>query len=224
MEFGKAFSFPFEDQDWIKKLGIAGLLLLVPILGTLVVAGWAIEVTRRVILRDPQPMPDWSNFGDYIMKGLQMWVIGFVYSLPLILVSACSQGATFFMQDSSTSDQTMMTALAVLTACFACVTILYGIFIGFIIPAAFARFAVTGQMGAAFRFGEVLALVRAAPAAYLIVLLGSIVASLVGSLGIILCVIGVVFTYAYAMVINAHLWGQAYRIASPDPGGMQQTF
>lgn len=60
-------------------------------------------------------------------------------------------------------------------------------------------------------------MVRAAPSAYLIVLLGSIVAGLVGSLGIILCVIGVVFTYAYAMVVNAHLWGQAYNVATGGP-------
>lgn len=220
MEFGKAFSFPFEDQDWIKKLGIAGLLLIIPILGTLVVAGWALEVTRRVIQRDSQPLPDWSNFGDYIMKGLQMWVIGFVYSLPIILVSACQQGALVFMQDGSNTDQTMVTALAVLSACFACVMIVYGIFIGFFLPAAFGRFAATGQMGAAFRFGEVFALVKAAPAAYLMVLLGSIVAGLVGSLGIILCVVGVLFTYAYAMVVNAHLWGQAYNVASSGQSAM----
>jgi len=224
MEFGKAFSFPFEDQDWIKKLGIAGLLLLVPILGTLVVMGWAIEVTRRVILRDPQPLPDWSNFGDYIMKGLQMWVIAFVYSLPIILVSACQQGALIFLQEGSNTDETMMTAIGILSACLACGMLLYSIFIGFFLPASFGRFAATGQMGAAFRFGDVLALVKAAPAAYLIVLLGSFVSALIGSLGIILCVIGVIFTYAYAMVVNAHLWGQAYNVASPGQGGIQQTF
>jgi hypothetical protein len=50
----------------------------------------------------------------------------------------------------------------------------------------------------------------------LIVLLGSIVAGFVGSAGVILCVIGVLFTYAYAMLVQSHLWGQAYNAAKPS--------
>jgi hypothetical protein len=212
MEFGRAFSFAFDDKDWVKKIGIAGLLLIIPILGFLVVAGWALEITRRVIQRDPEPLPDWSNFGDYIVKGLMMWVVGFVYALPIILVSACQQGSLIFMQEGG--DDTVMTAISALSICFSCVIFIYSIFMGFVLPAAYAKLAATGQIGAAFRFGEVFGLVRSAPAAYLIVLLGGIVAGVIGSLGLILCVIGVVFTYAYAYVIMAHLWGQAYNVAT----------
>ena len=221
MDFGKAFSYPFEDQDWIKKLGIAGLLLIIPIFGALVVAGWALEITRRVIHREVQLLPEWSNIGDHFMKGLQVWVIGFVYSLPIILVSACQQGAVIFMQEGS--DETLTTVLGILSACFACVMILYGLVIGVVLPAAIGRFAATGQMNSAFKFGEVIAMVRKAPSAYLMVLLGSIVASLIGSLGVILCVIGVLFTYAYAMIINAHLWGQAYNVTTDFQSPMGTT-
>ena len=28
MDFGKAFSFVFEDEDWIKKIGVGGLISL----------------------------------------------------------------------------------------------------------------------------------------------------------------------------------------------------
>lgn len=221
MEFGRAFTFAFDDKDWVKKIGIAGLLLIVPILGGLVVMGWALEITRRVIHRESDVLPDWSNFGDYIVKGLMVWVIGFVYSLPIILVSACQQGGLILLQNNG--DDTMVTAVTVLSICFSCVVILYSLVMGFVIPAAYARLAVTGQLGSAFRFGEVIALVRAAPSAYLIVLLGSIVAGLIGSVGVILCVIGVVFTYAYAIIIMAHLWGQAYNVASGG-SSLQATY
>jgi hypothetical protein len=222
MEFGKAFSFAFEDQEWVKKIGIAGLLLIIPILGALVVAGWGLEVTRRVIQRDPNPLPDWNDFGGYFMKGLQLWVIGLVYSLPIILISVCQQAGTIMMQDSS--DDTLLTVITILTVCFSCVTLVYSIFIGLVLPAAFGKFAATGQMGSAFRFGEVIAMVRSAPSAYLIALLGSIVAGIVGSLGLILCIIGALFTYAYAIVINAHLWGQAYNVANPGQAPLQPTY
>lgn len=212
MEFGRAFSFVFEDQDWVKKIGIAGLLLIVPILGGLVVSGWALEITRRVIHRETEVLPDWSNFGDYLVKGLMLFVVGFVYALPIILVSACQQGGILFLQNNG--DETTTSIIAALSICLSCVMILYSIVLGFVLPAAYARLAVTGQLGAAFRFGEVIGLVRAAPAAYLMVLLGEVIAGFIGSLGLILCIIGVVFTYAYAMAMMAHLWGQAYNVAS----------
>ncbi len=218
MEFGKAFTFAFEDKDWIKKLGIAGLLLIIPIIGWLAVAGWGIELTKRVIARDPNPLPEWSNFGDLLMKGLMVWVIGFVYALPIILISGCQQGVVLALQNQD--DDTLATAVTALSFCFSCVTFIYSIFLGFTLPAAYGKYAFTGQLGSAFRFGEVFGMVRKAPSAYLIVLLGSIVAGIVGGLGIILCVIGMLFTYAYAMVIQAHLWGQAYNVAESTPTSM----
>jgi hypothetical protein len=210
MEFGKAFSFAFEDKDWIKKLGIGALLMIIPFIGWLVVAGWGIEITKRVIQHDPQPLPDWSDFGGYLVKGLQVFVIGLVYSLPIILVNICQQGVTLFGQQGDTTDQTILMAVTVLAVCFGCVSFIYSIFLGFILPAALGNFAATGQMGAGFRFGEVFGLVRAAPVAYLLALLGGFVASLIASLGLILCVIGILFTAVYAYTINAHLYGQAY--------------
>ncbi len=219
MEFGKAFSFAFEDPDWLKKLGIGALLMIIPIIGWLVVAGWGIEVTRRVIQHDPQPLPDWSDFGGYLVKGLQVFVIGFVYALPVILVNACQQGITVFgQQGNSSSDQTMLTVLMVVGICFGCVSFIYSIFLGFVLPAALGSFAATGQMGAGFRFAEVFGLVRAAPVAYLLTLLGGFIASLIASLGLIVCIIGVLFTAVYATTINAHLYGQAYNEATAARG------
>jgi hypothetical protein len=216
MNIGKAFTFAFEDKDWLKKIGIAGLVMLIPLIGQITVGGWALEVTRRVIQRDPETLPDWSAFGDYLVKGLKMFVIGLVYALPIILLSICANVPFMFLQDSG--DDTMITLISTASICISCLSGLYGIALGFVIPAAFANFVVTGDLGAAFRFSEVFGLVRAAPAAYLLALIGSIVAGVVASLGLILCFIGVIFTMAWAYVIQSHLWGQAYNEATAQKG------
>ena len=216
MEFGKAFSFPFEDQEWLQKLGIAALIMIIPILGQFIVAGWALEITRRVIQRNPQPLPDWSDFGGHLVRGLQVAVIGLVYSLPIILVSACQQGFVIALQNNN--DNTVLTAMTALTVCLSCFSLVYGLFLALVVPAAMGKFAATGQIGAAFRFGEVFGLVRAAPAAYLITLLGGLVAGLVAMLGLVVCIIGVIFTAAYAYAINGHLYGQAYNEAVATGG------
>jgi len=216
MEFGKAFTFAFEDKDWLKKLGIAGLVMLIPLIGQITVAGWAVEITRRVIQRDPETLPDWGAFGDYLVKGLKLFVISLVYALPIILISVCAYSPFMFLQNSS--DDTVLTLISVISICISCVVALLAIVLGFVLPAALAKFAATGDIGSAFRFSEVFALVRAAPSAYLLVLLGSIIAGLIASLGVILCIIGVIFTQALAFAIQGHLWGQAYNASMTNKG------
>ena len=220
MEFGKAFSYVFEDPDWLKKVGIAALVSLIPLVGQIIALGWSLEVTRRLIRREPALLPDWSDFGGHVMRGLQVFVIGLVYALPVILVSACNNIIPLFMNDSS--NDTMSSILLIVTICFSCVIFIYSIFLGLVLPAAVGNFAATDQLGAGFRFAEVFGLVRAAPAAYVIVLLAGIVSGIVASLGIILCFIGIFLTSAYAYAVNAHFIGQAYNQAMAAKG-MQVT-
>ena len=206
MEFGKAFTYVFEDDDWIMKTIIAALVSLIPIIGQITVMGWGLEVTRRVIKQEPNPLPDWSDFGGHIVKGLVAWVIGFVYALPIILIWICPTVLLAVAGD----DDTVMTIYSVVSACFGCLTFLYAILLLLLYPAAIGKYVDTGEFGAAFRFGEIWGLVRAAPGAFLMTILGALIAGIIAPLGLILCFIGVLWTQAYAVLINSHLWGQAY--------------
>ena len=89
---------------WIKKIAIAALFVLIPFIGPLFLAGWGLEITRRVIKEDPEPLPGWSNFGNYLVKGFQLIIIGFVYALPIILIQACTQGAYLAGADNFAGD------------------------------------------------------------------------------------------------------------------------
>jgi 4-hydroxybenzoate polyprenyltransferase len=40
MDFGLAFSYPFQDQDWFKKIAIAAVIALFPVVGWFAVFGW----------------------------------------------------------------------------------------------------------------------------------------------------------------------------------------
>jgi len=209
MEFGKAFTYVFEDDDWIMKTIIAALVSLIPIIGQIIVMGWGLEVTRRVIKQEPNPLPDWSDFGGHIVKGLVAWVIGFVYALPIILIWICPT----VLLAAAGDDETVMTIYSVVSACFGCLTFLYVILLLLLYPAAIGKYVDTGEFGAAFRFGEIWGLVRAAPGAFFMTILGALIAGIIAPLGLILCFIGVLWTQAYAVLINSHLWGQAYNEA-----------
>jgi hypothetical protein len=229
MDFGKAFSYVFEDPDWIKKIGIAGAIALVSmvlsvvvigIIGFIPLIGWMLEIMRRVINRDPQPLAGWDDFGAYFSKGLQGFVVALVYTLPLILINACAQLIPLALAGAGNSDSANAAAGAVgiVSICLGCLSFVYGLFVGIVMPAALGTLAATGQIGAAFRFGDIFGMIRSNPGPFIIAFLGSILAGIIGGLGVIACVIGVAFTYAYSMAIQAHLYGQAYSQASASRG------
>lgn len=207
MDFGLAFTNSFKDPDWLKKIAIISLVGLIPIVGQFVVLGWALEIARRVIGGDSQPLPE-LNFGEQLVKGFQSWLIALVYALPMILAIIPLAIVDTLAANAGGEAQNL---LAGVTLCASALFFLYGLFMGFILPAAYGRFADKGSLGAAFHFGEVLGLVRNNPAAYLIVLLGYLVAGFIAPAGFILCFIGVILTGTYAQAIIFHLVGQAYR-------------
>ena len=215
MDIGKALTYPQQDPDWLKKFIIAGALYLVPIVGQLLVAGYALEITRRVIENNPRLMPEWGDWGTLFRKGLNVFVVGLVYALPIILLALCSWVPSFALGFTSSSDNSnagiLGTVAGIVGICFGLLILVYAIFLGVTVPAALGRVAATGELGAAFRFGEVVALVRSKLTTYLIVMLVSgLAASVLASLGTIVCFIGVAFGAAYALLIAAHLHGQAY--------------
>lgn len=210
MDFGKAFTFVFDDEEWIKKIGIGGLLSLIPILGGFVVLGWAVEITKRVIKGEAEVLPDWSDFGGYLTKGFLAFLVAFVYLLPVILVQSCT--SLPFLYENA--DETWTTIFTIVTICTSCFTALYSLLAYLVLPAAIGGYAATGELGAAFKLGGIFRMVKDNLGTYGLVLLGGIVASLVASLGTIACVIGVLFTLVYSLAINGHLWGQAYQVSA----------
>jgi hypothetical protein len=132
-----------------------------------------------------------------------------VYAIPLIIFYVPIIVLTTMAGQSDTID----TVITIAGLCCGGLMLLYGLLLLVVLPAAMGNYLATDLMGAAFRFGEVFGLLRAAPGAYLMVLLGGLVAGFIGSLGSIACLIGVLATAAYASAVMGHLYGQAYRAA-----------
>jgi hypothetical protein len=209
MDFGKAFTYVFDDEEWIQKIAIGGLLALTGI-GLIPLIGWGIEITRRIIRGEGESLPDWNDFGGYITRGLFVFIILFVYMLPIMVLQSCSLIPLAF---ESADQDTFTTAFTVMSTCVSCVTFLYSIAAYLVLPAAIGLYADTDKLGDAFKFGDVIKIVRLNFETYLVVFLGVLLSSLISSLGLIACFVGVFLTTAYAVAINGHLWGQAYALS-----------
>ena len=212
MNFGAPFTFPFEDPDWLKKIALAALVSLIPIVGQLFIAGWGLEVARRVIKGESNLLPD-INFGEHLGLGFKQMVIGFVYALPLIVlwipIAVVGAGGAAAGMD----EETLAIVVSVISCCCGGLMFLYGLLLAFMVPAALGRFLDSGELGAAFKVKEVFALVKAAPVPFLIAIAGSIIAGFIAPIGGIAFGIGAIFTAAYAMAIMGHFYGQAYNEA-----------
>jgi hypothetical protein len=217
MDFGKAFSFPFQDPDWAKKILIPALVLLIPILGQIVVLGWALDITRRVIRQDPQPLPE-LDFGKNLSDGFKGFVISLVYAIPAIIFSLPPAIISAVAGSGDSNMENIGPLMGIVMVCCYGLLFIYGLALNVVLPAALGHFIATENLGAAFRFSEVFGLVRAAPGAYLMVLLGIILAGIIGGLGSIVCFIGVIATYAFAFAVEGHLYGQAYNEATSNRG------
>ncbi len=217
MDLAKAFSFVMDDPEWIKKIFIGGLVSLIPLIGPLIAFGYVIAIGRNVIRGNPQPLPEWSDWGQMIVDGLYAFFITLIYSLPVILVLCLIMAPAIVISNASGDDEVAVNVSVSLAACCIIVfNLVYSIVVyGFLFPAALARYADTGDAMSALRFGEIFAIARANPAAFLIVLLINWVAGFLASFGVILCCVGVLFTTFYAWCVTGYAYGQAYLEANP---------
>jgi hypothetical protein len=222
MDVGRSFSFVVDDKDWAVKILIAAgillggillsWLLLIPlILAAALLTGYALEITRRVIRGDAQLLPEWNDWGALIADGLKVIVIGIVYALPMIAVAVCVGVPAGLLGESNSSAAVALSNL--FSGLLTVASLAWGIFLAFVLPAAIGFFADTGEMASAFRFGEVLALVRRNLSTYLVTVLMSWVALIVGGLGKLACGVGWLATFPYAHMVIGHLTGQAYLVA-----------
>ncbi len=206
MDFGLSFTYVFQDEEWIKKILIGAVAFLIIFIGWIPLLGWMIEIARRVIRQDPQPLPDWSDLGGLFSLGLKGLVIAIIagilpgiLALPYAVLSALADNSdTIFM---------------IYSVCYGCFNLLYSIILALGLPASFGILAATDQLGDALNPSKIFGLVRADIAAYVMAVIGGFIAGIVGNLGTILCGIGVLATMAYSVAIMGHLYGQAYRQA-----------
>jgi hypothetical protein len=214
MDFTRALTFPFEDDEWLSKLGLGLLISLIPIIGNpLAVRGWSFRLAQAVKRGDPTPMPDWSDFGGKLGKGLMVWLAGFIYQIPTIVVF-CLLWGVFFLPAMSGGNDDLATALAggasIIAVCCLCVVFLYAIAAGLVYLAGYLRYMDNeDEFGTFFQFGDNIALLRENIGDFGMFILYLFLAGLIASL-----VSGVTFGLGgllaapFMMYFGGHLTGQ----------------
>lgn len=209
MNFARAFRFPFGDTSWVSKILIGTLVSLVPILN-FAAYGYAADVTRDVSNGRETPLPEWNNFGATWVRGLKMFAVQLLYSLPLyvvlfpLLFSVAASAA-------NSPDGQLSGSGVTLLGCGGLLLCLAALALAPIIFAASSRFAVTDRFSEAMP-GPTLAMLRGHWRPWILAMLFLLGASLV--IGVVsACTFGLLaipLTF-YIQLAAAHWFGQAFR-------------
>lgn len=163
MDVSTAAAFFRDDQRWVSKLLIGAVLiffsfLLIPIP---FVVGYSLAVSRNVMNGEPQPLPEWDDWGKLFMDGLYVIIAQFVYTLPFWILACIGFAATIgFGSLSEMSEEAATAGLLATFGVVGCLALLLWIALVFITPAIYIQYVRTNDFGACFRFGEVFGIVR----------------------------------------------------------------
>ena len=195
---GEAFSFVFRSRNWFGRIAVGALCVLFfwLIIPALILLGYFVE-TARVISRGERELPPWTDIGQKLSDGFMLAVVLFIWNLPGSILSSAGGGWRCIDSNCSYAPG----ALAPLGG-------LYSLLLGLLTAAIWSQF-LDGGFAAAFDFRAIFRRAGMQPGMTVLVWLMVIVAGVVSAIiGVLLIVIGLLFTIPYAMAVSSHLYAQ----------------
>jgi hypothetical protein len=199
------------------KVLIGGIVLLIPIVN-FAVYGYMLTTLKNVADGQPNPLPEWNDFGAHFMKGLYAAVGVIVYLLPGIVVICCAQVLTIGLSTvagaagGNDAGGTVAGIVGILGLCLMCIAYLYIFVAALTMYAPLTRFAMSAnQLSLFWDFRGNLAFIQKNLTNYIIALLITFVAAFVAEFGIILCIVGVLFTLFWSTLVAANVFGQLWK-------------
>jgi len=219
VDIGRAFAYPFEDSDWLKKVVIGGILNLIPIVNFATV-GYAIQEMERVSRGEWVPLPEWDNFGDKFMNGLIIGIALIVWLVPVWILLGASIVPIVL---SSMAHRSSSAGLgASLLAMF--LGGIWSFVVAILYPAIAMNYARKRTFGSCFEFSSIVGMVMADPGSYvlgIVAYLGAaILVGLIAQIPFIGWIIGLLGGF-YVLLVLAGAYGQV--LASISPGAVASS-
>jgi len=211
-DLGKSFSFAFKDPDWVPKFLIAALFMILAIvgIGIFVIAGYMVIVTRRAMKGEDRGLPDWRDLGVMFVLGFKYCIVYLLYLLPmfilfipLVALSAITRAA---------GEAGIVESLAVIYSFGMILLVMpYSIAFTVIVPIINYRFAERGRIADALDISAVVRDFKANWQNTLVVALIAVGIQSLAGIGLVLLIVGVIFTIFYSYLVSAHMCGVLYR-------------
>lgn len=208
-------SVRYPSSNW-KKVVILGILFIISflIIPVFLVMGYVFRVLKAS-LAGLDELPEFDEWGEMFIDGIKIFVVEFVYFIiPAIVILLGTWGAiTSMIATQGVGSVAAPTALLGLSGGALVVGIILAIIFGLVAVIAIANMAYyNGELGAAFRFSEILGIISQIGWVnyiiwYIVMMvigfIGGIIASILNIIPLIGFVIAVLVVYPYLYMVFA---------------------
>ena len=203
LNIGRVLGYMFEDPEWVKKVLIGGLLLLIPIIGIALDFGYFISHYKNMKSGKDIPLPEWKNFGNLFKNGIKFFGAIFIYAFPVIFLEIIYFGIQIyniylFVNTSGQKNLYIMHGkifLLPLVGMFIYFfIILYSFFLNFIIPGIIIEFTENFSISDCLKLSEIFPMIKENFLSFFIVFILFFAINMMASIGFLLCCVGILFT------------------------------
>jgi uncharacterized protein DUF4013 len=210
-----AFTWPIRDPHWVTKTLIIGLILLLPIVGAINGVGWMLAALDRLRAGDETLPP--GHFG-YLGRGIRLFAVYVVYGLAVVVISAAVYipAVLVVTHEGRGAVNAGLISVGLLLSLFSFTLATFGLLaLNFATPAIVLA-TERGGIAGGLEVARVLRHARASVINTLIAGLMLIAAGFVGSLGAVACGIGIIFSTAYSLAMQAWIV-RSFEVGSKGP-------
>jgi len=229
IEHMRMIHYVFENPNWLMNILLAGLCVLIPIIGGLIVLGYQFEAVVVLLSTRGTRYPDFtfSRFAEYLVRGLWPFLVQLIASFVLMPLMCVAIGFPMLVVSAVASASgenaegfVALLGMFVVGLFVALVSVLFSM----LLMPLMLRAGVTQDFGQGFQIAWAVDFVKRTYKEMFLALLFLMVAGAVLSmLGLLACIVGVYFVLPIIFLAQAHLYFQLYllflsRGGTPIPG------
>ncbi len=210
-DIGRAFTFPFKDPQWFVKFLIGCLMCILAVfgIGFFILAGYFIQITQRAMRNEERVLPDWDGIGQKLVLGIKIVIVYLVYLLPVILLMIPLFPLAILTDRPEAGDIVGLFSLVYFFG-FVLLIVPYSIALTIASPIINYRFALNESIGDALDIGAIFKDFGKNWQNVLVVVLITIGVQSFAWVGVVMFLVGVLFTMLYSYMVPAYLSGMLY--------------
>ncbi|HKR65809.1 MAG TPA: DUF4013 domain-containing protein [Thermoanaerobaculia bacterium] len=211
-DFGKPFTYVFDDPRWVHKILLGGLFFLAGffLIGWFFLLGYVAQVTRNIIADHPRPLPEWDDLAAFFAEGARLIAVALVYVLPFLFIVATVVIPSMIL--TNVDNEGAQTVGGLMLGCLSCFLVPLGILVMVFMPASLLFAIVEQRFNAGFEFGRIWSFITRNIGNYLLAVVIYLIARFLGGFGMMLLCVGIIFTGFWSLLVTAHGFAQAYRL------------